>query len=74
MTTTQEEAATVFDDPLYLDFFNPDHSEDEHRYLRVGRSDRGRLLVVAYTEREDQTRIISARQATSHERKTYEDD
>jgi uncharacterized protein len=40
------EAKTVFDDPLYVDFYDPDHSEDEERYLIVGQSNRGRLLMI----------------------------
>ncbi len=66
-----EEAKTVFDDPLYLDFYDPDHSEDEERYLIVGQSNRGRLLIVSYTERGDVTRLISAREVTRTERETY---
>ena len=46
-----EEAKTVFDDPLYVDFYDPDHSADEHRYIIIGESQQGRLLVVSYTER-----------------------
>jgi len=41
-----EEAVTAFDDPLYIGFFDPEHSEGEHRYIRVGCSERGRVLVV----------------------------
>ncbi|HHC25415.1 MAG TPA: BrnT family toxin [Desulfobacterales bacterium] len=67
-----EEAKTVFDDPLYVDFYDPDHSDDEHRYLIVGRSDKGRLLIVSYTERDDMLRLISARKTTRKERKAYE--
>jgi len=67
-----DEAATVFDDPLYVDFFDPDHSEEESRYIRVGYSNQKRILVVAYTERGEQTRIISARAATRQERQAYE--
>ena len=37
-----EEAATVFDDPLYIDFYDPDHSIEEHRYLIMGQSSAGR--------------------------------
>ena len=44
-----EEAKTVFDDPLYVDFYDPDHSYDEHRYLIIGESRQGRLLIVSYT-------------------------
>jgi len=70
---TFEEAATVFNDPLYLDFFDPEHSEHEHRYIRVGRSEQGRVLMVSYTEREGVTRLISARPATRKEREAYEE-
>jgi len=68
-----EEAKTVFDDPLYVDFYDPDHSEDEERYLIVGQSSRGRLLIVSYTEREDSIRLISAREVTRTEREAYEE-
>ncbi len=43
-----EEAKSVFDDALYVDFYDPDHSGDEERYLIVGASNRGRLLIVSY--------------------------
>ena len=69
-----DEARTVFDDPLYVDFFDPDHSDDEHRYIIVGCSERGRLLVVSYTERESKVRLISARETTRRERFAYEKD
>ncbi|NJM20783.1 MAG: BrnT family toxin [Richelia sp. RM2_1_2] len=68
-----EEAKTVFDDPLYVDFYDPDHSQDEERYLIVGESNRGRLLIVSYTERGDSIRLISAREVTQTERKAYEE-
>ncbi len=68
-----EEAKTVFDDPLYVDFYDPDHSEDEERYLIVGESNRGRLLIVSYTERGDSMRLISAREVTRSEREAYEE-
>lgn len=67
-----EEAKTVFDDLLYVDFYDPDHSEHEHRYLIVGRSCQERLLIVSYTERDDTCRIISVRETTRKERKSYE--
>ena len=67
-----EEAKTVFDDPLYVDFYDPDHSEDEDRYLLVGQSNRGRLLIISYTERGNLIRLISAREVTKTERETYE--
>ena len=68
-----EEAATVFDDPLYVDFYDPDHSVDEHRYLIMGQSSARRLLIVSYTERDGVVRLISAREVTSAERKAYEE-
>ena len=68
-----DEAKTVFDDPLYVDFYDPDHSLDEHRFLIVGESGQGRLLIVSYTEREGATRLISAREVTAAERKAYEE-
>jgi uncharacterized protein len=69
-----DEAKTVFDDPLYVDFYDPDHSDDEERYLIVGESNRGRLLIVSYTERKDSIRVISAREVTKSEREAYEED
>ena len=68
-----DEAKTVFNDPLYVDFFDPDHSYKEHRYIIIGQSTDNRLLLVAYTEREDTIRLISAREATRKERKDYEE-
>lgn len=68
-----EEAKTVFDDPLYIDFYDPDHSEDEERYLIVGESNQKRLLIVSYTERGNSIRIISAREVTRAEREAYEE-
>ncbi|YAF94458.1 MAG: BrnT family toxin [Nodularia sp. CChRGM 3473] len=68
-----EEAKTVFDDPLYVDFYDPDHSEDEERYLIVGESNQGRLLIVSYTERGNSVRLISAREVTRTEREAYEE-
>jgi uncharacterized DUF497 family protein len=66
------EAMTVFGDPLEATIPDPDHSEGEARFLSLGRSEHGRLLVVSYTEREGRIRLISAREAEPRERKTYE--
>jgi len=68
-----EEAKTVFDDPLYVDFYDPDHSQDEHRYIIIGQSNQGRLLIVSYTERDDTIRLINARPVTRSEREAYEE-
>ncbi len=66
------EAMTVFGDPLEFVIVDPDHSDEECRYLSMGLSSAGRLLVVAYTERNERIRIISARKATPKERRPYE--
>lgn len=67
-----EEAKTVFDDPLYVDFYDPDHSNEEHRFILLGQSAQGRLLFVSYMERNSTIRLISAREATPSERRAYE--
>jgi len=66
------EAATVFGDPLAITYFDPDHSDEEDRFLTFGHSNEGHVLVVSHTDRHDRTRIISARRATRKERKQYE--
>jgi uncharacterized protein len=66
------EAETIFDDPLYVDFYDPHHSDDEDRYLIVGESNQGRLLIVSFTERKDSIRMISSREVTRSERQAYE--
>jgi uncharacterized DUF497 family protein len=67
------EATTVFADPLELTISDPGHSAGEYRFLSIGRSRAGNLLVVSYTERQpNQIRIISARKATRQEQKNYE--
>ena len=67
-----EEAKTVFDDPLYVDFYDPDHSFGEHRFILLGESAEKRVLFVSYRERNNYIRLISAREATLSERKAYE--
>jgi hypothetical protein len=69
-----DEAATVFGDPLSLTIPDPDHSDLEERFVILGHSYRGRLLVVVHSERGDTVRIISARPANAHEREAYEED
>ena len=68
-----EEATTVFIDPFSMTIPDPDHSMDEQRYIDIGTSDNDRVLVVVYTERGLNTRIISCRKATPSERKLYEE-
>jgi uncharacterized protein len=67
------EAATVFNDPLSVTFPDPDHSIGESRYIIIGVSRFGQLLVVAHTDRGEKVRIISARKATRQEKKFYEE-
>ena len=67
------EAATVFGDPLSTTVPDPDHSLEEDRYIIVGTSYRGRMLMVAHTEEGDHIRIISARELTRRERRQYEE-
>ena len=69
---TFDEAVTVFYDPLSATLNDPDHSAGERRFVTVGYSARGRLLVVSHTERGNAVRIISARRATTHERRRHE--
>jgi uncharacterized protein len=66
-----DEAREVFDDDRFLVFGDPDHSGDESRFIIMGRTKRGLLLVVAYTERSNSVRVISARRATRRERNIY---
>jgi uncharacterized DUF497 family protein len=67
-----DEAMTVFYDPLSATFNDSDHSIDEERFITIGYSSHGRLLVVSHTERGKTIRIISARSATARERKRHE--
>ena len=68
-----DEATSVFRDTLSITIANPDHSESEDRFIDIGMSHRGQLLVVSYTDREDRIRIVSARRPTRAERKSYEE-
>jgi hypothetical protein len=65
------EAMGVFGDPLEVTIADPVHSHEESRFVSIGLSQAGRLLIVAYTEREGRIRIISAREAAPKERKHY---
>jgi uncharacterized protein len=67
-----DEATSVFDDPLFLTFADPMHSIEEQRFLIMGETTTGNLLVVSYTDRTNITRIISARPVTRKERRAYE--
>jgi uncharacterized DUF497 family protein len=67
-----DEASTVFGDPLAATAEDSAHSEVENRFVTIGQSSSGRLLVVIHTERGERIRLISARTATHRERRQYE--
>ncbi|MEE4355782.1 MAG: BrnT family toxin [Desulfococcaceae bacterium] len=68
-----DEAVSVFDDPMLIAVIDDEHSIDEERYITVGLSKHGRLLMVAHTDREGRIRIISSRKATKKEERFYAD-
>ena len=67
-----EEARTVFNDPMSITILDPDHSMEEERFIDIGLSSTGHLLVVVYTERGENIRLISCRKATRQEQRAYE--
>jgi len=67
-----DEATTVFIDPFSITIPDPAHSVGEQRYIDIGSSDKGRVLVVVYAERGATIRVISCRKATPSERRLYE--
>ena len=67
------EASTVFADPLSITIPDPDHAHDEERFVIVGQSTKRSLLIVVHTIRQARIRLISARVATKHERRKYEE-
>jgi uncharacterized DUF497 family protein len=71
---TFSEAATAFRDPLSATIEDASHSGEEQRYVLFGISERGRVLAVMHTERDEVIRIISARKATRAEQREYEDE
>ena len=68
-----EEAATVFLDPLALTFLDPDYWDEEDREMTIGVTKNHRTVFVSHCQRENRTRIISARKTTRKERKQYEE-
>jgi uncharacterized DUF497 family protein len=68
-----DEGKTVFGDPLLLTFPDVKHLGDESRYISIGASSKGRLLVVVHLDRKSNVRIISCRKATPAERTAYEE-
>lgn len=70
---TFEEATTAFLDPNALTVYDELHSDDEDRYLTIGHSQRGRLLIISHTDRDGAIRIISVRKPTRREENVYND-
>ncbi len=68
-----EEASTAFADPNSITITDPIHSLMEERFVLLGQSFRGKLIVVVHTERGENIRIMSARRANRKERRTYEE-
>ncbi len=68
------EASTIFGDPLALTVDDPDHLENEKRFLTTGRSDRQRIVIVWHTDRNDRVRLIGARDVTPAERHAYQEE
>jgi uncharacterized DUF497 family protein len=67
------EASSVFDDPLSITIPDPDFAGDEERFVIIGMSSQRSLLIVVHTIRGERIRLISARAATKHERRKYEE-
>lgn len=70
---TVEEASSASRDVFSATAHDPDHSDDEERFVTFGVSSQGRLLTVSHTDRGNAIRIISARLATNAERQIYEE-
>jgi len=66
-----DEAATIFDDPMFITVIDEEHSIDEERYITIGLSTYGKLLLVAHTDRQGKIRLISARKATKKDENFY---
>jgi len=67
-----EEAATAFGDPPSSTILDPDSSDDETRFVLIGRAASGRTVVIVHTDRGESTRLISARLASRGERRSHE--
>jgi uncharacterized DUF497 family protein len=67
-----DEAQTVFGDQYTITIFDEQHSDEENRFIDIGMSTNGRILIVSYTENDERIRIISCRKATPKERRHYE--
>ncbi|OHB35346.1 MAG: hypothetical protein A2099_06830 [Planctomycetes bacterium GWF2_39_10] len=68
-----EEGKTIFNDPFLFTFPDNAHSTNEERFINIGISASGHILVLTHTERKDKIRIINCRKATARERRFYEE-
>ena len=68
-----DEASSIFTDSMFITFLDEEHSTNEERYITIGLSNKGRLLLVAHAEKNDRIRIISARRVTKNEEKFYQE-
>jgi len=68
-----DEASSVFRNPLAKILAEPTRHEGEDRAIMIGHSDRGRMLLVVFTEQAGRPRIIGAREASRRERREYEE-
>ena len=68
-----EEGKTIFNDSFLFTFPDIVHSVNEERYINIGLSANGRILIVIHTERQEKIRIVSCRKATARERRFYEE-
>lgn len=69
---TFAEAATIFSDPYLVTFSDDEHSDMEARFISIGQSERGRVLLAVHTDHDQTIRLISCRRATAQERSYYE--
>jgi uncharacterized DUF497 family protein len=68
-----EEGKTIFNDPFLFSFPDVKHSASEERYINIGLSANGRVLILTHTEPQGKIRIVSCRKATPRERRFYEE-
>lgn len=68
-----EEGKTIFNDPFLFTFPDNVHSTNEERFINIGISACGHILVLTHTERKDKIRIINCRKVTARERRFYEE-
>ena len=68
-----ETASDIFFDPLALTVADTDHSWQEFRFISIGKTKAQKLLIVFYTETDEEIRLISARRPTRAERLSYEE-